>query len=219
MENNGLTASDIALLGNNGGNCMNGMGGAFWIFALLILAGGNFGNFGGNNSNTNAIQADVNRGFDNQNLQAQTRDILSAVTNGTAQTIAASTANAANAINAIKDGNASLIREFGTVETALTALSGNMQNCCCDVKQLVQGTSAEIAAQIANSKYETAMQIAGVEQRLAAKMDANTIQALRDKVSALELNQAVSGVVRYPMASTYSSGVNPFCGGCGCGMN
>lgn len=62
------------------------------------------------------------------------------------------------------------------------------------------------------------MQLAGVEQRLAAKMDANTIQALRDKVSALELNQAVAGVVRYPMASTYSSGVNPFCGGC-CGMN
>ena len=64
MEN-GLTASDIALLGNNGGNCMNGMGGAFWIFALLILAGGGFGNFGNNGyNNSNAIQADVNRGFD-----------------------------------------------------------------------------------------------------------------------------------------------------------
>ena len=65
MEN-GLTASDIALLGNNN-ECMNGMGGAFWIFALLILAGGGFGNgFGGNNNNANAIQADVNRGFDNK---------------------------------------------------------------------------------------------------------------------------------------------------------
>ena len=64
---------------------------------------------GNNNGNSNAIQADVNRGFDNQNLQAQTRDILAAVTNGTAQTIAASTQNASNAITAIKDGNASLI--------------------------------------------------------------------------------------------------------------
>jgi len=218
MEN-GLTASDIALLGNNGGNCMNGMGGAFWIFALLILAGGGFGNFGNNGyNNSNAIQADVNRGFDNQNLQAQTRDILSAVTNGTAQTIAASSANASNAINAIKDGNAALIREFGNIETVLTALSGQQSQCCCDIKQLVQGIGADLSSQIANSKYETAMQIAGVEQRLTAKMDANTIQALRDKVSALELNQAVSGVVRYPMASTYSSGANPFCGGC-CGMN
>ena len=43
-----------------------------WIFLFAILAllwGGN-GAFGGGNGNTNAIQADVNRGFDNQNLQA-----------------------------------------------------------------------------------------------------------------------------------------------------
>lgn len=211
MEN-GLTASDIALLGNKDG-CMNGMGGAFWIFALLILAGGGFGNgFGGNNNNANAIQADVNRGFDNQNLQAQTRDILSSVNNGTAQIIAASTANASNAINAIKDGNASLIREFGNVETALTALSGQQSQCCCDIKQLISNTSAELSSQIANAKYESAMQIAGVEQRLTAKMDANTIQQLRDQVNTLQLNQAVAGVVRYPMATTYSSGANPFCG-------
>ena len=113
------------------GNGADGFGnGGFWIFALLILAmmGGNGLGFGGN-GNSNAIQNDVNRGFDNQNLQAQTRDILNAVTSGTAQTISASTANATNAINAIKDGNASLIREFGNVETALTALGGNMQTC------------------------------------------------------------------------------------------
>ena len=214
MEN-GLTASDIALLGNNGGNCMNGMGGAFWIFALLILAGGGFGGFGNNNGNANAIQADINRGFDNQNLQAQTRDILNSVNVGTSEIIAASTANATNAINAIKDGNVNLIREFGTVETALTALSGKQSECCCQIKQLISETTSALGSQLANAKYETAMQIAGVEQRLAAKMDANTIQQLRDQVNALQINQAVAGVVRYPMSSTYSSGTNPFCG---CGM-
>lgn len=216
MDGN-LSASDIALLGNNGG-CMNGMGGAFWIFALLILAGGGFGGFGNNNNgNANAIQADINRGFDNQNLQAQTRDILSAVNSGTSNIIAASTANASNAINAIKDGNSNLIREFGTVETALTALSGKESECCCQLKQLISETTSALGAQLANAKYETAMQIAGVEQRLASKMDANTIQALRDQVNVLQINQAVAGVVRYPMSSTYSSGANPFCG-CGCGM-
>ena len=124
MENGGLSASDVALL--NGNNGMWGDGGAFmWIFALLILANGGFGGFGNNFANAIgyenlATSNEVQRGFDNQNLQAQTRDILAAVTNGTAQTIQASTQNAANAINAIKDGNASLIREFGNVETALT---------------------------------------------------------------------------------------------------
>ena len=107
----------------------NGFMGIFGLLVLLGLLNGGFGGFGGNNGNANALQNDINRGFDNQNLQAQTRDILSATTNGTAQTIAASTANATNAINAIKDGNASLIREFGNVETALTALNGKLQEC------------------------------------------------------------------------------------------
>ena len=58
-----------------------------WLFAILAMMGG--GGFGGwGNGNGNAIQADVNRGFDNQNLQAQTRDILAAVTAGTAQSVA-----------------------------------------------------------------------------------------------------------------------------------
>lgn len=114
-------------LGNGGGFGGDNNVLMFLIFAMIF--GNGFGGFGGGNGNTNAIQADVNRGFDNQNLQAQTRDILSAVTSGTAQAISASTANATNAINAIKDGNANIIREFGNVETALTALSGKQQEC------------------------------------------------------------------------------------------
>lgn len=208
----GLSASDVAMLNNDGG--MGGMNGAFWIFALLILANGGIGGWG-NNGNTNAIQADVNRGFDNQNLQAQTRDILAAVTNGTAQTIAASTQNAANAITAIKDGNASLIREFGNVETALTAMGGENQKCCCEILRAID-----------NSNFLNAQNTAAINANMTAQtqkvLDAisqNTIQQLRDQVQALQLNQAMTGVVKYPMASTYSSGGNPFCGcanGCGC---
>ena len=85
MENGGLSASDALLLG---GNNSGFGGGGLWIFALLILfmMGGNGGGLFGNN---NALQNDINRGFDNQNLQAQTRDILSAVNAGTAQSVAA----------------------------------------------------------------------------------------------------------------------------------
>lgn len=218
MENGGLSPSDVALLNNNG----FGDGNAFmWIFALLILANGGFGGGWGNgNGNSNAIQADVNRGFDNQNLQAQTRDILSAVTNGTAQTIASSTANATNAINAIKDGNAALIREFGTVETALTALSGKQQECCCDIKQLIQATSASTDAQIAQSKYDTSMQMAQLEQKILSKLDANKIEALQQKVSELQLAQATSGMLKFPNSWSYGAGpFPPIFGGCGCQGN
>ena len=88
MDSTGITP--VMPMGGDGGFGLNGLGG---IFALLILLGifnGGFGGFGGNNG-VNTLNADMQRGFDNQNLQAQTRDILSAVTSGTAQTIAAST--------------------------------------------------------------------------------------------------------------------------------
>lgn len=84
MDNGGLSAADVALLNNDG---MGGWNGMIWLFAILaMMGGGGFGGWGGGNGN--AIQADVNRGFDNQNLQAQTRDILAAVTAGTAQSVA-----------------------------------------------------------------------------------------------------------------------------------
>ena len=92
LENGGLSASDVALLNNDG---MGGWNGMIWLFAILALMGGGFGGWGNNNF-ANAIgyenlatSNEVQRGFDNQNLQAQTRDILAAVNSGTAQAVAA----------------------------------------------------------------------------------------------------------------------------------
>lgn len=42
------------------------------------------------------------------------------------------------------------------------------------------------------------------------------IEALQAQVNQLQLQAAMCGVVRYPNATTYCSGSNPF-GGCGCG--
>ena len=209
MDSNGIMP--VMNMGGNDG--MDGFGGIgfffFAIIALMALGNGNlFG--GGNNANSNAIQNDINRGFDNQNLQAQTRDILSAVTGGTAQTIAASTANATNAINAIKDGNAALIREFGTVETALTALSGKQQECCCNILRAIDGVNYNQAMNTASINANTTAQV----QKIYDLIQQNTIEALRGRVSSLELNQAVSGVVRYPTSTTYSVPSPCFSGSC-----
>lgn len=182
----------------------NGLMGIIALFVLLgIFNGGGFG-FGGN-GNVNSLNADMQRGFDQQNTMAQTRDILSAVTSGTAQTIAASTANATNAINAIKDGNASLIREFGTVETALTGLAGQMQNCCCETKQMIM-----------QSNYDGAMRDAATNANLTAQIQSvkdliqqNKIESLQAQVSALQLQAATSNVLRFPNAWTYAGGVFP----------
>jgi len=183
-------------------------GGSFmWIFGLLVLLGlfnGGFGGFGGN-GNTNAIQADVNRGFDNQNLQAQTRDILGAVTSGTAQTISASTQNAANAINAIKDGNAALIREFGNVETALTALGGTQQECCCNILRAVDGVNYNQAINTAAINANTTAQT----QKILDALCANRMADMQNQINALQLQAATANVLRFPNAWTFAGGVFP----------
>ena len=184
----------------------------FLILALLFLGnGGGFG-WGNGGNNSNAIQADVNRGFDNQNLQAQTRDILGAVTSGTAQTIAASTANATNAINAIKDGNASIIREFGNVETALTALSGKQSECCCNILRATDGIMYNNAVNTAAINANTTAQT----QKILDAITGNRMAEMQNQIDQLRLNSAMSGVVRYPQAMTYGAGPSPFCG---CGWN
>ena len=189
-----------------GGDGFGGSSALIWIFALLILAGGGFGGglFGGNNG-VNALNADMQRGFDQQNTMYQVGNILSAVTDGTAQTIAASTANATNAINAIKDGNASLIREFGTVETALTGLAGQMQNCCCETKQMIMQSNYDGAMRDAATNANFTAQIQSVKDLIQQ----NKIESLQAQVSALQLQAATSNVLRFPNAWTYAGGVFP----------
>lgn len=211
MVDNG--SSPVYVGGNDGFGFGNGGFMAFLIFALLM--GNGFGGWGGNNGSANAIQADVNRGFDNQNLQAQTRDILSAVTNGTAQTVAQSAANASNAINAIKDGNAALIREFGTVETALTALNGKQQECCCSILRAIDGVNYNNAlntAAIQKTIFEEA-------QKSRDQDTSNRMADLQNQLNYSQLQNALAGVVRYPNGWTFNAGPSPFCGsnnGCVC---
>ena len=191
MDSTGITP--VMPMGGDGGFGLNGLGG---IFALLILLGifnGGFGGFGGN-SGVNTLNADMQRGFDNQNLQAQTRDIMGAVTSGTAQTIAASTQNAANAITAIKDGNASLIREFGNVESAISGIAGEMQSCCCNTLRAIDGVN-----------YNTTVQIQKVLDAIAG----NRMADMQNQINALQLQNAMSGVLRFPSAWTYNGGVFP----------
>lgn len=211
-ENSGLSIGDVAALSNGGLGGLGGdLSGLIYLAVIFAMFGGGFG-FGGFGGGAGAAvatgmatQADMQRGFDQQNTMAQTRDILAAVTGGTAQTIAASTANATNAINAIKDGNASLIREFGNVETALTALSGSMQSCCCDVKQAVMQNNYDAAMRDAATNANFTAQIASVKEQISQ----NKIEALQAQINQLQLQNAMSGVLKFPNAWTFAGGNFP----------
>ena len=91
----------------------------------------------------------------------------------------------------------------------------NQNQCCCDIKQLIQAVAANTDAQIAQAKYENAMNLAGFEQRLNSKIDANTIQELRDKLGAVQDQLNMAGVIRFPNSWTFGAGPFPPFYGCG----
>lgn len=134
-----MNAAEVALLQDRDG-MMNGGGALFWIFALLILAGGNFG-FGGNRgpgpdvATKEFVQDSVN----NQATQTGLRDILLSSANNnyeTAQLIMSQNSqmmqqNNTNLINALQE-----INQLGS---KIDQLGYNMDRCCCEIKtQMLQ---------------------------------------------------------------------------------
>ena len=222
MENGtGLSASDVALLNRGDGFGWGGDGGAFmWIFALLILAGGGFDGWG-NNGFANAIgyenlatSNEVQRGFDNQNLQAQTRDILAAVNAGTAQAVAATNQTFHDNLAAMQNLYNETSRDLSGLSMGQAQLLANQNECCCSTKM-----------EIAQNRYEAALNTAAINsntteqtQKILDALAQNKIEALQAKVSELELQNATQNIVRYPSSWTYNAGMSPFCGcnSCGC---
>ena len=144
-----LTASDVALLNNDG---MGGWNGMIWLFAILALMGGGFGGWGNNNF-ANAIgyenlatSNEVQRGFDNQNLQAQTRDILSAVNSGTAQSVSAVNQAKYDNINVAKDIENMVLGQIGEVKVGQAQLLANQNECCCNTRLEMANNTASINA-------------------------------------------------------------------------
>lgn len=214
MTDGNLSPADVMAMSNNDG--MGGNNAFFWIFALLLLGGlGNGGMYGGGYRPQYATQDFVQNGFNFNDLQDQNRDLMGAVTGGTAQSVAATQQAKYDNINAVKDAQTVLSAQIADVKTMEQSILGNQNECCCSTKMLIAEQAANTNAQIAQNRYDASLQLAGLEQRLTAKMDANENQNLRDRIQQLEMQQATAGVVRYPNAWTFNAGNFPGCCNCG----
>lgn len=131
-ESNGLTASDVALLtGNNNGNLGGGWGGMIWLFAILALMGGGFnGGFGnGGYRPQYATQDFVQAGMNFSDLQNQNRDILTAITNGTASAVSAAKEAEYESVAVAKDIQSTIISQIGDVKANQMQLLANQNDC------------------------------------------------------------------------------------------
>lgn len=218
MENGSLSASDVALLSGNGGfGFGNGFEGLIYLAVIAAMFGnGGFG-FGGNGF-ANAIgyenlatQAQVDRGFDTQNMMANQRETLAAVNAGTAQAVAATNQTFHDLLAAQQSLYNETARDIAALAVGQANALANQNACCCDLKQ-----------QIAQSNYDAAMRDAATNANFTAQIQSvkdamaqDKIEALQAQVSQLQLAQATNGMLRFPNSWTYGAGFfPPVFGGC-----
>lgn len=199
-----MTVSDNGTPMMFGGDGFGGSGfiWAFLIFALLMGNGG-FG-FGGN-GNTNALQADMQRGFDNQNSMANQREILSA-TNGV-----------------YHDINATLVDKYSELARDINAVGAGVSQAIANQCQLNGDLKLQVSEGFGQARFDGAMNTAAINavttvqtQKILDAIAQNKIESLQSRVNQLETQNLLGNVVRYPNSTTYTAGASPFCN-CGYG--
>ena len=208
MGENGLSASDVALMNRDGNGFGDGWG--IWLFAILALMGGGFGGGWGGNAQQYATRDQVQNGFDTQNLQAQTRDILAAVNAGTAQTVAATNQVFHDVVNYVGDKYMELQRDVGALAVGQANLLANQNECCGNLRMQLMQNNYDAAAR----DYATNANIVAQNQKILDAIMGNKMEAMQNRINQLELQNQLQGVVRYPNGWTYNAGNSPFCGGC-----
>lgn len=209
MESNGYSLSDVvAAMGGNSG-AGSGMGLLMIVILFLFVVmfmGGNKGQTG--YQPQYATQQDVQNTAQYGNLLDGNRDLANLVTAGTAQSLAATNQSFHDTLNVLQDKYSEITRDIAAVQVSQQQAIANQNQCCCDTKMLIQ-----------QSASDNALQMAQMEARLNAKMDANEKQNLRDRVSQLELEQATNGMLRFPNSWSYGAGPFPPMFGNGCYNN
>lgn len=169
---------------------MIGTDNGLWIFALLILLFGGNG-FNGRNGEAYATNADVQRGFDTAEIVRKEDEIKAGLSAGISDATFAL--------------NSSIMNEGRQTQSAIGAVSTQLAQCCCETNRNIDAVNYNLASAI-HAEGEATRNL----------IQENKIETLRDKVNALELQNQLCGIVRYPQAMTYSYNANPFCN-CNCG--
>ena len=194
MDN--LTPADIAAVTDRNRSYDGGMFGGDWsiiiLFLILIMFGG--GNWGGRgNAVTEADLCNANSFSELKAGVARNNDAIN------------------NMYTGLQNGLCNLgyetLKNFNALETQLA-------NCCCETQRSIDGVKFDMANYAASINANTTAQT----QKILDALCGNRMADMQNQINALQLQAALCGVVRYPNATTFGAGPNPFFGGsCGCG--
>lgn len=159
---------------NGYGNGMSGWGDGWWaiiiLFALFGWGNGGFG-FGGGNNGTDAIDASLQRGFNNQTVVSK----LDGITNGICN-LGYDQLSQMNGINT-------------TVLTQSNALMAQLQQCCCGIENAIMQMQFAMQQGFCTAEYNRAADTCTITT--AIKDAVNSIQQNCDNNYRSLYNQQV----------------------------
>ena len=193
--NDGLTPADIAAVNGNG----NGWGGfgneGLWLFAILALMGGGFGNWGnrgmGPLGDRNATVGDVQRATDFAALERQNNE-----------TVAAVRQSAYDTTGAIKDGQYNILGEIRDLQAATASGFARQQECCCETLRAIDGVNYNGAINTAAINANTTAQT----QKILDAITGNRMVDMQNQINQLQLQAALCGI---PRTTPYGYGIVP----------
>ena len=96
--------------------------------------------------------------------------------------------------------NASTAQIVGNITNEGRALQSQIADCCCTTQRAIDSLKLENCQNT---------------QKILDAITTDRMAQMQNQINQLQMQNALCGVVRYPMASTWNAGANPFCN-CGC---
>ena len=181
MEATPLTAADVGAVVDNKLGHGYGYGDGFgygnsWIWVILLFAifGGGFGYGNRGYGLENALtRSDLQQGFDNQSVMRK----LDGITNGLCDGFYATNTNLLQGQNQLQRD---LCQGFSAVNAGISENRFTAQQCCCETNRNIDAIRYENA----KNTCEIVRAIEKDGDATRAFINANTMQALRDKIVA-----------------------------------
>ena len=177
FNNSGYSLADIAAATNKNDGGFGFGGDGAWLFLLfIIIIMGGWGGYGYGNAGGQAVQADVQRGFDQSAVINGLGSVANAINTGFSNAEVSRCNAQANVLQTLNNNQASLA-------TQLNAIAMNQQNCCCENRAGL----ADLKYTIATEACADRSAVSSALQDVIASNTANT-QAILDKLCQQEID-------------------------------
>ena len=212
--NSGYSLADVAAATGNNGMFGNDAG-AWWIIILFLFCFMGGGAWGGNGraATANEVQNDFNfASLERQNqgiidnVHQAAYDVTGAVKDGNAFTQSMMKDIAYDINGELKDNAVLINSNIGDVKEAVLRNNFEISQGFADVSRNIDALKYD---NLINTKELLASNCAQT-QKILDVLTGNRMADMQNQINQLQLQGALSGVVRYPMSATYNAGYAPF---------